>query len=406
MYKDIPVKIILEAYKKPSYWETITNSTKADLEKLVLKKGEVEGVEANIVLEQHLAYKKILKKAPFLAKEGIIFPYSLNLSQSSSSVSAEYKTRIFARLQNTGVTDLSGGFGIDSFIFYQQFKQGVYCEANDNLCEVVKANRNSLSYSKLEVFSGEWETNFDNHNPKFGVFVDPSRRNEKGERLFDLEQFTPNLKVVFEKAFPKTETLIVKLPPMLDITETLRHTPTPSEIHVVSVKNDCKEILLVFARAGIQKTKWFCSELHPFENTFEWQENDNNLTITSSSSVMDLKKGDKLFIPGVSLNKAQLNPAYAKKKKLSNLGNNLWLAPLDFESGLGKTLELIDSIPFKEAKKTLTNVYYNVWTNSNFPLKASELESKFKIKPGGDLFLLGIKENKKSHLLIARWLKQ
>jgi len=397
---NIDIVGLIKAYQKDDFWEVISSTSMSRIPEVSTAVEKEFHVKAKVIAWQIESYKKAVKKYPSVAIRGILFPPPINLSQSSSELTAQFKSKLLREHAPFGVIDCTGGFGLDSFAFLKAFGKCVYCEKSEGLRNLFRANTAFLEYMDVEI-----KDDYVKSKPleNWAWFADPSRRDESGARVFNIDEFSPNPLHVLERF--TTLPGLLKLPPMLDINFVLETFPSASELFVVSVRNECKELLLHFNPKLFQATKVKAIAL---SNTSELCfENVIKEEIIEYTSLEQLLPGDLLYVPDVALSKAQLVDVYAVEKKMLAIANlGLFKQTNPFDEVMGKTLQLIDIIPFKQVPKAIKQFKrINVAVSQDFPIKANELERKFKIIPGGDHFLYGVRNQKgKSYGIIAKWI--
>ncbi|TAF84011.1 MAG: hypothetical protein EAZ51_00030 [Sphingobacteriales bacterium] len=210
---------------------------------IALKKTAFAAV-SNIELAQQIdGRKRSEKKLPlWFSTSGIYYPEKINIEQSSSQITAAYKATL---IQGQHVLDASGGFGVDAFYFAQQAKTVTHCELNASLSAIANHNLHVLETKNITFFAGDSLQFIKKNNPKIDtLFIDPSRRNNAG-KVFKFIDCEPNLPQNLNLYLQKADRIIIKAAPMLDITFGLNELKHVSAVHVLSVKNECKELLYI-----------------------------------------------------------------------------------------------------------------------------------------------------------------
>ena len=397
---NIDIEGLQKAFSQDAFWEVVTTTSMSKIPEAASHAAKAFNLDAATIAWQIESYKKALKKYPSIAKRGMLFPPPINLSQSSSEITAVFKTNLFRNYSLLGVVDCTGGFGLDSIAFLSAFGSGVYCEKSEGLRQLFKANTSFLALNGIEIFD-----DFSKVIPQKGWawFADPSRRDDAGARVFFIEEFAPNpLKIV--EHFASLPGLL-KLPPMLDLSFVLDTFPSAKALYVVSVKNECKELLLSFDPSYTGTTKVLAVALNGTkELVFD---NKTQLPLVQKCSISSLTESNQLFVPDVALSKAKLVDSYVAEKQMQAIEETgLFLQNNQINSVMGKTLSVLEVVPFKLAAKAIkAYARINVAVSKNFPLKANILEQKLKIVPGGAFFLYGVRNQKgKSFGIIAKWI--
>lgn len=216
----------------------------ADLQQLALKGIPFKNIPASKIIDQIIGRKIAKNKfSPDFDKAGILFPPKIHLEQTSSFQTANYKASL---VSGKSLLDLTGGFGIDAFSFSKKMESIVCCEKNIELSEIVRYNFSQIHQAKIDClpvdgihFLKENKTLFD------WIYLDPSRRNLQKKKVFLLEDCEPDVSANLDLLFSKTNQILIKTSPLLDLSSGIRLLRYVSEIHVVAVDNEVKELLWV-----------------------------------------------------------------------------------------------------------------------------------------------------------------
>lgn len=246
-----------------------------DIRQLALR-----GVDA-AVLQQINGWQKAVVKLPEIAaREDWLYPVQLSMEQCSGEITARYKAEQMAACPHTDkprvLCDLTGGFGIDCYYVGQHYDEVHYVERQEELCELARHNMPHVHVHHTD--SVEYLRSMPHVDT---ILIDPARRDDCGRKVAGLKDCTPDLTEIHTLLCEKADTVLVKLSPMLDIHQALRELPEACEVHVVSVHNECKELLLVLrnsprterdaAKAGeARKVKVYCVNI-PTDKTFEYE---------------------------------------------------------------------------------------------------------------------------------------
>ena len=222
-----------------------------DIKSISLKKSPFSTIASAEIAQQLKGIQVSKYKFPTLYQtKNIYFPQSINLEQASSEAAAEYKATL---ANGNTLIDLTAGFGIDTIAFSKSFQKVYHIEQNPELSEIVQHNAKILA-PNLETYTGTFQSFF-KKNPalKFDViYLDPARRNSGG-RKFILEDLEPNILEWIPTFFEKSDKIIIKLSPLLDITSTLQQINHITEIHIVAVKNEVKDFLIILDKNSSTK---------------------------------------------------------------------------------------------------------------------------------------------------------
>ena len=351
--------------------------------KLIFKGSPFKECTIQELAEQIEAKNKCKKKLTtwFLGKD-IYYPNKLNIEQTSSEITAKYKSTL---ISGESLIDLTGGFGVDSFYFSNRFKTVTHCEINSVLSEIVTHNYKQLDKTLIKTISKDGIEYLFSGAIKYDcIYIDPSRRNDIKGKVFLLKDCTPNIPTYLDKLFEYSNNLLVKYSPMLDITSALSQLQFTKEIHIVAVKNEVKELLFLldkgFDSNPIIKTVNLVDEIEQFFS-FEYDS-------AASSNYHYPQK--YLYEP---------NAAILKSGGFHNITAKFDVFKLHQHSHLYTNANLIDfpgrrfeikhciSPDKKLIKKHLPSLKANVSTR-NFPLSVNEIRKKFKLKDGGESYLI------------------
>ena len=367
-----------------------------DTAKLLLSTSRYEGVDVNVAVVQIKARSRIKDKLPEWYGDGrLFFPSALAAEQCSSEVTALYKQR-FVRNDDC-LCDLTGGLGVDTYFFSKKAGSVIYVEKDEDYCAAARYNMDILGASNVRVVNGdavELVVNDDSVMSGAGVFyVDPARRGAGNKRMFALGDCEPDMAKIWPLLLKKNCRVVVKLSPMLDITQVLTQLPDICEIHVVSVKNECKELLAVAGSLPADEASngvdIVCANYTSGgnEQIFRFR-----LTDEHSGAVFFAESvGRYLYEPNSSILKAGAFKSAALRyevKKL-NVSSHLYTSDSYVSSFPGRIFEVTDVIPFssRTCKLLASEIPKANITVRNFPLSVDELRKRTRIVDGGDIYL-------------------
>lgn len=372
----------------------INQNINSDLTKLLLKKSPFDNVSMQEIVQQIKGRKTAEKKFPFLTKEGIIFPPNLNLEQASSQSTAEYKAQ---NLKGKSFLDLTCGFGIDAYFLSKNFDEVTLIEQNPELISIVENNWKTLNRKanfineNLEKYLESLrEPQTDNlsqikNKNKFDiVYLDPARRDQQNKKKFLLEDLSPNLFEIQEKLHSITDKIIVKLSPLIDILYLISELKNISEIQIIAVRNEVKELLLIIDKQNasyeLQDVSIRCVNLESNEPECLFNFNDEKSAKSEFSESLKF-----LYIPNNSILKAGAFNIISEKFGLKKLHPNthFYTSEHNIENFPGRVLQ-IEKIEAKDLKK---GEKYNI-VSKNYPLKPEEIKKKYKLNDGGNHYLI------------------
>lgn len=357
--------------------------------------------DLKVAVQQIQARQKAKHKLPsWTANQEILFPVSLSLEQASSEETARFKS---ALVKGKIMIDLTGGFGVDTFFLSENFQKAVYCERNEELAEIVRHNFELLEPGKFEIVEGDSLEYFLKSDQIFDLtYVDPARRGDHNQKLYKLADCEPDVVGNWELLQSKSNAILIKASPMLDIKQALYEIPEIQKVWVISVKNEVKEVLLLWEKGKKDKERIIqavdLQSEGPKEFSFTYEEEE------SSESIFG-EVGHYLIEPYASVLKAGAFRSFGKRFGLKKLHpNSHFYTCDDFLQGIpGRIFEDVQEInnPKKELKVLFPSGKVNVITR-NYALSADELKKKYKLKDGGKDFLIGTKVGERFGLFFCR----
>ncbi len=377
--------------------EFISKNRKKDLPALILKGSPFEKVSIQELAVQikglNVAEKKFQE---FFKTEGILYPPKLNLEQTSSEITAKYKASL---VQGEQIADLTGGFGIDSFFLSQSFERLDYFEINKNLAETAAHNFKILNAGNITVKAKNGLDYLKNHQTNYDwIYADPARRDSTGGKVFRLEDCEPDIPGHIGTLFANTNNILLKTSPILDISAGLEELYFVSEIHVVAVGNEVKELLWIlkkgFKEEPVIKTLNFekdqIQEFEGTKNNFETEE----ITYSAPQKY--------LYEPNSAIMKSGLFQSLALKTNTRKIHQHSHLyTSADLKNFPGRIFQITDIKEYKPSnlKKYFKSKKANV-TIRNFPDTVAEIRKKLKIKEGGETYLFFTTNLKNEKILI------
>ena len=375
----------------------ISSNLDCDISALALKLGRHSLFNVQRVLRQIAGYQVIKKKVPaWYANPDLVFPASLSLEQCSSEITANYKSGIVKRiLDNSSVknqmADLTGGLGVDFTFMANCFDKATYVERQSELCDIAQHNFEVLGLSNAEVFNSDGIEFLKTSQQKYDlIYLDPARRDSKGVKAVMLYDCEPDMTLIKNQLLEKASIVMVKLSPMLDISMALKQLHETVEVHVVSVDNECKELLFVLKPGDdeIQTTLHCVNLLSNSEiREFVFTKKDEQEAVCIYAD----KPGKYLYEPNASLLKAGAFCMISKTFNLKKLHPNSHLYTSDNYlsdfPGRGFEVDKYFSYQPKIMKSHLGGVDKANITVRNFNDTVADIRKKSKIGEGGDLYL-------------------
>ena len=368
----------------------IEKHLKDDVRQLALQKFPYD-VDKMLVLNQIEARQLLSKKVPSWASNpDLLFPKHLSIEQCSSELTAKYKASIISG--GDTFVDLTGGLGIDSYFLSEKFKTSYYVENQKELCELAEHNFGVLG-RKITVVNSDSETFLSkNHNFDL-IFIDPARRDIYNRKMVSLHDCSPDVVDLQNILLKNSKNILIKSSPMLDISLITNELKNISEIHIVSVKNECKEILIKIEPGFDGEIKYFCVNFvgNDLKSSqfFEFSENSE----CSEYSLFAPTIHHYLYEPNASLMKSGAFKLISQRFAVEKLHVNSHLYTSDkliFEFP-GRIFEVIGFAPFnKKIKKELLNdITEASVATRNFPLSANDLRKTLNLKESDKNFVFG-----------------
>jgi hypothetical protein len=214
-----------------------------DPAELMLRGHSLPGVYMQDLVKQIKAHHIVRNKIPhWFQTTGLVYGESRSLEQSSSEITAKYKSRL---VEGSHLIDLTGGLGVDSYFLSTRFKQLSYVESDPVLCAMAENNFRALGANHIRVFEKQAEEYISDITSVVDwVYIDPDRR-AGNQRKFLLNDCQPNVTSIIPHLLSKTKRVMLKLSPLLDIQLVVNTLDHVKEVHVVSVRNDCKELIVI-----------------------------------------------------------------------------------------------------------------------------------------------------------------
>lgn len=231
----------------PEVQQFISDNLTADISKLLFKGSPFTDITIQELATQIISKKKSESKlSNWFNTDNIYYPPKVNIEQTSSEITAEYKASL---ISGNSIIDITGGFGVDCFFFAKNFNHVTHCELNTNLSTIVNSNYQQLKINNIKTFSGNGLEFLKNSIQKFDwIYIDPSRRDKSDKKVFLLKDCLPNVPKNLELLFSKTNTILIKNSPILDISKTIDELKFVKEIHIVAIANEVKELLFILEK--------------------------------------------------------------------------------------------------------------------------------------------------------------
>lgn len=363
-----------------------------DIHLLLLNPPELIRGNEKLVADQIKSHAKARHKLPlWYENEQVIYPPPLSLEQCSSTITAAYKRDL---VQGDMLVDLTGGMGVDSLALSQNFNQSAYVDTSPLLTATFEHNQkvfgdniqvvNQTAEAFISGYTASEETTF---------FIDPSRRDAAAKKVFQLEDCSPDIISLLPELLSKGKTVLIKAAPMLDIKAAMKSLPNIERIHILALRNEVKEILILIKKDYDQEPMISAVNMHDTTDRFDFKYSKEQ---DATANFGDLKK--YLYDPNDAITKAGAFKLVGTKHGLQKMAPNTHFFSADkLIAGFpGRVFEVLAINPKKTILAQLKNT--NVILK-NHPSTTAEIRKKYKLKDGGDHFLIGFRDHDSKAIL-------
>lgn len=331
------------------------------------------------------------------------YPVRLSCEQCSSELTARYKASLLSPLalgegKEERLLDLTGGYGVDTYFLSEQFSHTDYVEQNEELCRIAahnfalsqksKVERQKLSIAIHNTTAEDFLLSSPCGEAGWGlIFLDPARRDSHGSKVFRIEDCTPNVEELLPTLLAHSKRLLIKLSPMLDLTQAVTSLSQVNwDIHIVAIKNEVKEVLLLSGGTGQITTINLAQKDQAFVFTREEEQH-------CGLDIRDGKLANYLYEPNAAILKAGAYKLVAQRFGLHKLDVNthLYTSRQFIENFPGRVWRITEKQNLKQA---------NVLTR-NYPLTPEQLKKKLHLRDGGTAFVIGCRVAGKPTLMYA-----
>ena len=417
----------------------IERNLNADIRQLALQGSKDSEVDLPLALRQIAGRQTARRKLPsWAALDGLLFPPHLNMEQCSSEQTARYKADICRRLLEThhdspfthheppvtlhpspftSLTDLTGGFGVDFSWMSEAFDEATYVERDSELFAISSHNFGLVNFvNSVKTLNMDGIDYLHQLTHATVIFLDPARRDDKGARTYGIADCTPNVLEIKDELLQKSDFLILKLSPMLDWRKAISDLGEQyvREVHIVSVQNECKELLLVLsASQPAPPYALFTINLLSDGTSQQFQVPSptslHQSPVTLHQSPVTLHPSpvtfhQYLYEPNASIMKAGCFQELAQHYNVQPLAPNSHLfvsdQPIADFPGRSFQISAISSMNKKELKTVLSNIHSANITVRNFPLSVADLRKKLKLADGGNVYIFATTLANNQHVLI------
>lgn len=377
---------------------------------LLLKTPKQKDIDLNLAVQQIEGLQKVKTKIPtFYETKDLLFPPKLALEQSSSEITAKHKSN---QCEGNVLIDLTGGFGVDAYFFSFRFDNVIYVEKQKSLCEIARHNFQLLDKNNIVVVNDSAEDYLKKAENADWIYLDPSRRNHLAQKVVSINECEPNVVQLLELMQLKAKRIMVKLSPMIDLSVLQKELPQIKEIQIVSVENECKEVIAIIDKQQAEKV--LVRTYHYLKNgdveEFSFFTNEESDLKTTSEK----ENGNIAFLCQKGIYLYEPNASIMKSGAFKLIGKQFGLEKLQMNSHLYTSANLIPNFPGRKFKIEQVLAYNKHTLKSfpeivkkanltvrNFPLNVNELRKKLKLSEGGDSFVFATTLSPDNKVLIV-----
>lgn len=378
----------------------IEENARADVRSLALQAKKYPQVDMAMAVVQIAGRQIAEAKVPsWYCTEGLLYPKHLSMEQCSSEATAIYKAGL---VEGDTFADLTGGFGIDCSFLSRKFKQAHYVERQTELCDLALHNFPLLGLN-IGVHNEDGVEYLKQMHPVDVLFLDPARRDGHGGKTVAISDCEPDVSALEDLLVEKAKKVMVKLSPMLDLSLALKALKYVREVHIVSVNNECKELLLILEKSiDSSEIVIHCEQItstgeHQHYAFTQEQERTSDCPLSA-------EVGAYLYEPNASILKAGAYRSLTQTYPVNKLhaSSHLYTSPYYIEDFPGRRfqVEAVSGFGKKELKTLLQGLEKANLTIRNFPSSVADLRKRLKLKEGGECYLFATTLSDESKVII------
>ena len=363
----------------------INNNLTTDTLSVALSKPLFEGVNNTEIIQQIEAAKKCIYKLPtWFNTQGIYYPLPLQVEQTSSEITARYKAGL---VRGKSLADISGGTGVDSFYFANNIERVYHLEIKPELAEIAAFNFSVLGANNISSMFTDGIDFIDNFKDTFDwIYVDPSRRSDQKGKVFMLEDCSPSMPTILPILWKKTNKILIKTAPLLDISAGLKELNSVKEIHAVAVNKEVKELLWLLEKdydGPVALKAVILNEQHGSLESFNSSMSEEAHSKASFSLPLDY-----LFEPHATVLKLGAFKSVSSQLEMLKLHPNSHLYTAHHIVPFpGRSFKILNYFAYhKKAMKSFEKTKANVSTR-NFKMTVADLRKKHHLQDGGSVYL-------------------
>ena len=361
----------------------ISKNLSTDLFEIILKKQIFPKVTNKEIAEQISVKAKSKKKLPtYFKTPNIYFPNKVNIEQTSSEKTAEFKSKI---VTGNTMIDATGGFGVDSMYFSKEFKKIIYIEENKELFEIVKANSKELGLNNIKHLNDDGIEYVKKIDTVIDLlYIDPSRRNKENKKVHFLNDCSPLIDYDLIESLQNFKSILIKCSPIIDLKKTINDLKVVSKIYIVGINNEVKEVLFKLNKQSNNDIKIKCIDLSNRDLDFEFNINEiDNKKNNDNSEVLKY-----LYEPNSMILKSGAFSLICDRYDVKKLNTNSHLYTskelIDFP---GRVFTVNSVVNYSKRNLKDLNISKANITTRNFPIDVKDIRKKSKILDGGENYL-------------------
>lgn len=373
----------------------INSNLKTDITKVILKGSPFKNCTIQEIAEQISVKIKCQHKLPtWFTSKNIYYPSKVNIEQTSSEITATYKASL---VSGKSLVDITGGFGADAYYFSKKIDKITHCEINSKLSNIVAHNFKSLKVKNCEcVPTDGLQYIKELHSKADWIYADPSRRTDDKGKVFMLNDCLPNIPKNLDLLFKKSNAILLKLAPVLDITSAVKSLKFIKEIHIVALKYEVKELLFILKKNYVNSIT--VKTINIIKNT----QQEFNFTYGSTVQPSFSEPQNYLYEPNAAILKSGCYNHISQHFSINKIHPNSHIYTSNsVVSFPGRCFKIIHTIPYtkKGLKKLIPSKKANI-TTRNFPETVTQIRKKTGIKDGGNIYLFFTTDINNKHIVI------
>lgn len=432
----MPHNDILRAIANDANARFIEQHAADDVGALALQQAQRKDIDLSFCLTQIAGRQQARNKLPsWVANQQLCFPPRVNMEQCSSETTARYKAQLFTNLAHTALNntthlqlvDATGGFGVD-FVNIATALQADnslptmtahYADTDDTLCALAHHNFPLLGVDNAVIHHDDGmevlrqvsrEALQQGHSVM--LMIDPSRRDDNLQRTYAIADCTPDVAALYDELCTLADCVLVKLSPMVDWHEAVRQLPATREVHIVSVKNECKELLLVLLPHTQPSLTVHC--INDAQHFVYMPQADAPTyagtplpAITTLDAFAQWCTQQKVFLyePNASVMKAGCFAEVAQAYHVAALSamSHLYVSPTDKPRFVGRRFVIDNVLPAnrKVLRRRLQGIGQANVAVRHFPMSAQQLQQRMGVNDGGDIYIFGTTLANNDHIVIV-----